>query len=120
MGEPAPAGEEWVVVSSAGYEEWRRRLGGDAVAAGMLILTANMLLTGGPIEEDQLRAAVAHFRGLAEMCVRSGPRFGGSHREAINLHNLAVRRLRESSEEKKARERREAEARDGLTELELE
>lgn len=82
-----------------------------------LIVTANALVTGSPLDEPELRHAMQHFRDLAERLQISGPRFGTAHRDAVDLHNRAVRRLRETRAEREVRERRAAEAADGLIEL---
>lgn len=89
----------------------------DPALMPLLITTANALRTGAPIGEEQLRVAMAHFKALSELCARSGPAFANANRDAIGLHNRAVQRMRETMVERQARERRAAEAMDGLTEL---
>ena len=83
----------------------------------MTIQTANALVTHAPISEEQLRAGMAHFKALAALTAVSGPRFANANRDAINLHDVCVRRLRETIAEAEVRERRHREAMDGLVEL---
>ena len=93
---------------------------GKAAAPTMDVQTANALVTGAPIVEAQLWAAREHFRQLAELLTRSGPRFANAHRDAVNSHNPCVRRLKESQEDALVRERRARERAAGLTELSVE
>lgn len=86
----------------------------------MAVQTANALITGAHIDDAQLRAAMPHYKLLAELLSISGPRFANAQREATLLHNRAVARLRERREDRMARERRAAEAAEGLTELAVE
>jgi len=83
----------------------------------MSVQIANALVTGAPLGEDALRLAMAHYSELERVLSVSGPRFSNARADAVNLHNMAVRRLRETSLDKIARERRHAEALDGLVEL---
>ena len=88
--------------------------------AAMVIQTANALITGAPISEEQLRAAMPHYAALVRLLSISGPSFSVSMRQAVEMHNKAVRRLKENLEEKRARERQHREAMDGLVELTVE
>lgn len=90
----------------------------DAVPV-MQIQTANALITGAPIAVDQLHAAKAHFETLATLLSRSGPRFANPQRDAANMHNKAVARIRESIVEARLRETRAVEAASGLVEIEI-
>jgi hypothetical protein len=83
----------------------------------MTIQTANALVTHAPISEEQLRAAMAHFKALAALTSVSGPRFANANRDAVAMHDVCVRRLRETWAEAEVRERRHRETLDGLTEL---
>lgn len=60
---------------------------------------ANALVTNATVTEQELRALAEHFRALADQCQISGPRFAGPRRDAIDMHNRAVRRLRGLHEE---------------------
>ena len=88
-----------------------------ADAPRQYVTVANALIVGSPLTEDDCRAAMAHYRALADLLRVSGPRFANAQRDAIDLHNRAVQRLREGLAERQARERRAAEAAEGLTEL---
>lgn len=91
----------------------------EADATPMAPQTANALITGAPCNDEQLHAARLHFRSIETMLAISGPRFANARRDAAGLHNKAVQRLRESANEREARERRHREAASGLTELEV-
>ena len=84
---------------------------------GMTIQTANALVTHAPISEEQLRAAMAHFKALAALTGVSGPRFANANRDAVNLHNVCVARLRESREAALRRDVRHREVMEGLVDL---
>ena len=86
-------------------------------APAMNVQTANALVTGAPVTEDMLRLAMAHFAGMEKLLSISGPRFSNARAEAVNMHNIAVRRIKETMQDKALRERRHAEAMAGLTEL---
>ena len=83
----------------------------------MNIQTANALVTGAPIREEQLRVAMDHFKALESLLSISGPRFSNARSEAANQHNAAVRRLRETRDQAVLRARRYQEAKDGLIEI---
>jgi len=75
------------------------------------------LVTGAPLEESQLRLAMAHFTALEKLLSLSGPRFSNARSEAANMHNVAVRRIKENLMEKRQREQRHADAMAGLVEI---
>jgi hypothetical protein len=83
----------------------------------MVVQTANALITHAPISEEQLRAALPHYRALADLLRISGPSFSQSLHLAVQFHNKALERLRESESARVARERRHREEMDGFTEL---
>lgn len=83
----------------------------------MSIQTANALVTHAPISEEQLRAAMVHFKALAALTAVSGPRFANANRDAVALHNTCVARLRESREAALRRDMRHREVMEGLTEI---
>ena len=86
-------------------------------ASSMNVQTANALVTGAPLEEAQLRIAMAHFVALEKLLSLSGPRFSNARSEAANMHNVAVRRIKETLVEKRLREQRHADAMAGLIEI---
>ena len=64
---------------------------------------ANALVTEAPLSQAELHALREHFRDLESRCVISGPRFSNARRDAIDMHNRAVRRLRGIRDEIKRR-----------------
>lgn len=54
----------------------------------------NALITEAPLTTDELQRLRFHFAALEQMAVISGPRFSNARRDAIDMHNRAVRRLR--------------------------
>ncbi len=65
----------------------------------MGVEVCNALVTGAPLRDGELLAMIGHFRALHELLVVSGPRFSAAGRDAVDLHNRSVRRLRETREE---------------------
>ena len=114
---PLPEGMERIGVTEQDLE---REAAMPRAAAEMLIQTANALTTGAPVSEEQLRLAAAHYQTLAELALKSGPRFSNAARDAVNLQNVCVRRLRETRDEARQRAIRHAELTDGLVEMRIE
>lgn len=114
---PLPEGMQRIGITDADLE---REAAMPRAAPEMVIQTANALTTGAPISEDQLRLAAVHYQALAEMALKSGPRFSNAARDAVNLQNVCVRRLRETLDEKRTRAIRHAEMTDGLVEMRIE
>lgn len=56
--------------------------------------TSNALITEAPLTNGELDMLRLHFAELAELCVVSGPRFSNARRDAVDMHNRAVRRMR--------------------------
>lgn len=83
----------------------------------MNVQTANALVTGAYIDEAQLDEARTHFKALVDLTSISGPRFANAHRDAVNVYNLCIRRMRESREDALVRQRQAQERAAGLTEL---
>lgn len=64
---------------------------------------ANALITQAPLSTEELTALRLHFHALAGACNISGPRFSNARRDAIDMHNKAVLRLRGIRDEAKRR-----------------
>lgn len=64
---------------------------------------ANALITEAALTVPELQALQSHFRALHEACDISGPRFSNARRDAVDMHNRAVRRLRGIRDEAKRR-----------------
>lgn len=107
----------------SGVQTGQRRVRpGDPAPAGdppMAIQTANALVTGSPITDEQLHAARAHFKLLSDMLLVSGPRFANPARDAVGLHNKAIQRLRESMEQQRERAMKQQATDAGLAEIEV-
>lgn len=71
----------------------------EPAAPMMSVHLANALLTGAPVSEAEMRCVIEHAKALHAMLVVSGPRFANAARDAIDLHNRAVRRLKGMREE---------------------
>lgn len=65
--------------------------------------TCNALITEAPLTTTELHALREHFVGLAGMMEISGPRFSNPRRDAVDMHNRAVRRLRGIRDEQRRR-----------------
>lgn len=65
----------------------------------MSVHLSNALLTGAPISEAEMRCIIEHAKALHALLIVSGPRFSNAARDAIDLHNRAIRRLRGMREE---------------------
>lgn len=85
----------------------------------MVVQTANALITGAPISDEQIAAAREHFAGLEAVLSVSGPRFANARAEAANLHNVAVKRAREMAHERRQRALLQADRDAGLVEIEV-
>lgn len=59
----------------------------------------NAIVTNAPLTGDELTTLLAHFRALADTCAISGPRFSNARRDAIDMHNRIIRRIRGEREE---------------------
>ena len=77
--------------------------------------TANALVTEAPLTNDELNLLREHFSGLHGLLTHSGPRFSNARRDAADMHNRAVRRLRGIRDE--ARRRAALEHDDELMEI---
>ncbi len=66
----------------------------EAVPLAMSASLANALQVESPLHDDELRFAIKWFSDLEAALRISGPRFSLAHREAVNFHNMAVRRLK--------------------------
>jgi hypothetical protein len=56
--------------------------------------TCNALITEAPLTNEELDLLRVHFAGLERMMVISGPRFSNARRDAVDMHNRAVKRMR--------------------------
>lgn len=65
--------------------------------------TANALITEAPLSVPELTVLREHFAALAALCSESGPRFANARRDAVDMHNRAVRRLRGIRDEARRR-----------------
>jgi hypothetical protein len=65
---------------------------------------ANALVTEAPLTTAELTLLMTHFRALYDALQISGPRFTQSSRDAVDMHNRAVRRLKGIRDEAKRRE----------------
>jgi hypothetical protein len=65
--------------------------------------TANALVTEAPLTTAELTLLAAHYRALAALCEASGPRFSNARRDAVDMHNRAIRRLRGIRDEARRR-----------------
>jgi hypothetical protein len=65
--------------------------------------TANALLTEAPLTTTELDALRTHYAALADMCEVSGPRFSNPRRDAVDMHNRAVRRMKGIRDEARRR-----------------
>lgn len=54
----------------------------------------NCLVTEAPLTRAECDHLRKHFAALEHMLVTSGPRFSNARRDAVVMHNRAVRRLR--------------------------
>lgn len=54
----------------------------------------NCLVTEAPLTRAECDHLRKHFAALEHMLVTSGPRFSNARRDAVEMHNRAVRRLR--------------------------
>ena len=70
--------------------------------------TANALITEAPLTTEELTALRDHYRVLYDLLKDSGPRFTQSLRDAVDMHNRAIRRLRGIRDEAKRRETEKA------------
>lgn len=61
--------------------------------------TCNALVTNAPLTTEELTGLRAHFLALAGSLTVSGPRFTNARRDAVDMHNRAVRRMRGLKEE---------------------
>jgi hypothetical protein len=77
--------------------------------------TCNALITEAPLQQIELEALRTHFLALSDLCGMSGPRFSAPRRDAIDMHNRVVRRLRGIRDE--ARRRATMQEDDELLEL---
>jgi hypothetical protein len=65
--------------------------------------TANALVTEAPLTNAELDLLRTHFAALFKILEVSGPRFSNARRDAANMHDRAVRRLRGIRDEAKRR-----------------
>lgn len=78
--------------------------------------TANALVTEAPLTTPELVLLRDHFKALFDLLVMSGPRFTSGRRDAADMHNRAIRRMRGIRDEAKRREQQRAD--DDLMEIE--
>lgn len=77
--------------------------------------TCNALVTEAPLTNEELDLLRAHFAGLEQMLVRSGPKFSNARQDAVNMHNRAVKRMRGIRDE--VRRRAALQEEEGLIEI---
>jgi hypothetical protein len=71
--------------------------------------TCNALITEAPLTNEELDLLRVHFAALEQMMVISGPRFSNARRDAVDLHNRAVKRMRGIRDEVRRRAAMETE-----------
>jgi hypothetical protein len=64
----------------------------------------NTLITEAPATIPELHTLRMHFAEVERLLVLSGPRFAGPRRDAIDMHNRAVRRIKGIIDERKRRQ----------------
>lgn len=67
-----------------------------AVMSGRL---ANALMTQASMSSSELHCAVRHYLALIKLLDVSGPYFASQRRQAVDMHNRAVRRVNGIREE---------------------
>ena len=65
--------------------------------------TANALITEAPLTTEELELLRDHYAKLTALCETAGPRFSIPRRDAVDMHNRAVRRMRGIRDEAKRR-----------------
>jgi hypothetical protein len=65
--------------------------------------TCNALVTEAPLTTAELTLLMTHFRALYDTLQISGPRFTTAGRDAVDMHNRTVRRLKGIRDEAKRR-----------------
>jgi hypothetical protein len=78
---------------------WRCRICGDEPDRAERLRpigaeTCNALITEAPLTNSELDGLRVHFAGLVAALEISGPRFSNARRDAVDMHNRVVRRLR--------------------------
>lgn len=78
---------------------WRCRICGDEPDRSERLRpigaeTCNALITEAPLTPAELDGLRLHFAGLVATLEVSGPRFSNARRDAVDMHNRVVRRLR--------------------------
>lgn len=86
----------------------------DEAPPEMSVRLANALVTAAPMSLAEMHCCREHFRAMIGLLDRSGPMFSPMRRQAVDMHNRAVRRLNGIREE----ERRRAEDEDRILEIE--
>jgi hypothetical protein len=97
--------------SDADLRQLAQRHNGRAVGAE----TTNALVTEAPLTTAELTLLMTHFKALHEALQASGPRFTQGARDAADMHNRAVRRLRGIRDEAKRKKQERAD--DDLLEI---
>jgi hypothetical protein len=69
----------------------------------MTVRLANCLVTSAPMTTAELKCCHEHYYALLLMFDISGPIFSSMRRQAVEMHNRAVRRLNGVREEAKRR-----------------
>lgn len=64
----------------------------------------NVLITESPVTIPELHVLRQHFSEVEKLLVLSGPRFAGPRRDAIDMHNRAVRRIKGIIDENRRRQ----------------
>ena len=59
----------------------------------MTVRLSNALITNAPMSKIEIHAVRLHFLSLSALLDVSGPTFASMRRQAIDMHNRAVRRL---------------------------
>lgn len=94
MAKTAPRGRPAEVIRIAPPRVLHRPVGAEI---------ANALLTEAPLTSAELDALRTHYASLAALCEVSGPRFSNPRRDAVDMHNRAVRRMRGIRDEARRR-----------------
>ena len=72
--------------------------------------TTNALVTEAALNHAELLLLRDHFKTLFDLLVVAGPRFTSARRDAADMHNRAIRRLKGIRDEAKRRETQQADA----------
>lgn len=85
----------------------------------MSVYIANSILTNAPMTAAQMECAREYYRDLAGRLIQGGPRFHHARKDAIDMHNRVVSRIRGERERMAFELRRQAEESEGNVLLDI-